>query len=214
MATVHAPGETVQEEHLAPRHVEDEPEHPVMGVPMMGMYIFLSSEVMFFGSLFSVYFYLFGSHPLGWPPVGTQPVHWFPIPFFNTFILIMSGVTCHFATEGLSRGNRRQWYLLIVSTLILGAFFELGQGFEFATARLSLGHTTNQFGSAFFIMTGFHGAHVFGGLLFIALMVGRSLRGHFTPEKHVGPAAATLYWHFVDVVWIFLFGILYLAVTA
>ncbi|MFZ0216679.1 MAG: cytochrome c oxidase subunit 3 [Candidatus Dormiibacterota bacterium] len=210
MAIVHAPEAALDDD----QQPELEPEYPVMSVPLMGMYIFLASEVMFFGSLFAVYFYLFGSHPLGWPPTGTQPVHWFPIPFFNTIILLSSGVTCHFASEAIGEGNRKRFYLLIVSTLILGAFFEFGQAFEFATAKMSLGNTTNQFGSAFFIMTGFHGAHVLGGLLFIALIVGRALRGHFDPEHHVGVAAATLYWHFVDVVWVFLFGILYLAVTA
>ncbi|MDR0360121.1 MAG: heme-copper oxidase subunit III [bacterium] len=193
---------------------EPEPQHPFLSIGMTGMYIFLASEVMFFGSLFAAYFYLFGSHPLGWPPSGTQPVHWFPIPFVNTIILLSSGVTCHFAAEGLSQDNRRRFYLLILSTLLLGVLFEVGQAFEFATAKIQFGNTQNQFGSVFFAMTGFHGLHVFGGLLFLGLVTGRALRGQFNSEHHVGVAAATLYWHFVDVVWIFLFGILYLAVTA
>src|SRR5215813_8499703 len=113
---------------------------------MMGMYIFLASEVMFFGSMFAMYFYLFGSHPFSWPPPNTVPVNWWPSPFFK--------------------------------------------------------------------MTGFHGLHVAGGLIFLTLMLGRALKGNFNARHHVGFAAATLYWHFVDVVWIFLFGILYLAVTA
>ena len=180
---------------------------------MMGMYIFLASEVMFFGSMFAMYFYLFGSHPFGWPPPKTTPVNWWPIPTFNTVILLSSGFTCHFALEAIGHGRRRTFYALLVSTIILGALFEAGQIWEFTHAEIQFGGL-NQFGSAFFTMTGFHGAHVAGGLIFLLLMLGRALKGHFNPRHHVGFAAATLYWHFVDVVWVFLFLILYVAVTA
>jgi heme/copper-type cytochrome/quinol oxidase subunit 3 len=188
------------------------PEQPGLSTAMMGMYIFLASEVMFFGSLFAAYFYLFGSHPFGWPPPGTVPVDWYPLPFFNTLILVSSGVTCHFALESMAKGDRRSYFVLLVSTIILGAAFELGQIWEFSHAHIKF-QGLNQFGSAFFTMTGFHGAHVAGGLVFLLLILGRSLRGQFGPKHHVGVAAATLYWHFVDVVWFFLFGILYMAVT-
>src|SRR3989442_14528404 len=80
-------------------------EHPGLAVGMMGMYIFLASEVMFFGSLFAVYFYLFGSHPLGWPPAGTVPVEWWPVPTINTFVLLSSGITAHFALDAISHGG-------------------------------------------------------------------------------------------------------------
>src|SRR5262249_39961538 len=129
------------------------PEQPALSVGMMGMYIFLASEVMFFGSLFATYFYLYGSHTGGWPAAGTQPVNWFPLPWVNTFILVTSGVTCHFAAEAMARDNRRRFFLLLASTLVLGAFFEVGQGYEFLTAKINF-TDINQFGTAFFTMTG------------------------------------------------------------
>jgi cytochrome c oxidase subunit 3 len=200
---------------IADLRAQPEPRrrYPGLDPAMMGMYIFLASEVMFFGSMFAMYFYLFGSHPFSWPPPNTLPVNWWPIPFFNTIILLSSGVTCHFALEAISHDKRRTFFALLVSTIVLGALFEAGQVWEFTHARIQLGGL-NQFGSAFFTMTGFHGAHVAGGLIFLLLMLGRALKGHFNSQHHVGFAAATLYWHFVDVVWIFLFGILYLWVTA
>jgi heme/copper-type cytochrome/quinol oxidase subunit 3 len=229
---------------------------------------------MFFGGLFATYFYLFGSHPNAWPPPGTKAVPFWPLPTINTFVLVSSGVTCHFALEGLrhnglTRGvgqvaaglmslfllaeavsailaistdgayvdatigavgaagaavaiiamlglgpfkGRRVWITLWICTIVLGAMFEFGQAFEFLTAHINL--QTNEFASAFFIMTGFHGAHVAGGLTLLLLILYRGLRGQFSPAHHVGPAAVTLYWHFVDVVWFFLYGILYVAVTA
>jgi cytochrome c oxidase subunit 3 len=192
---------------------EPQREQPALSTGMMGMYIFLASEVMFFGSLFAMYFYMFGSHPFDWPPRGTQPVQWYPLPFFNTIILLSSGITCHFALDSMARGNRRAYMVLLVSTIVLGLGFEMGQAWEFSHAYISFSGL-NQFGSAFFTMTGFHGLHVAGGLIFLLLVLGRSLKGQFSAQHHLGVAAATLYWHFVDVVWIFLFGILYLAVTA
>ncbi len=186
--------------------------YPGLDPAMMGMYIFLASEVMFFGSMFAMYFYLFGSHPVAWPPPNTSPVNWFPIPAVNTVVLISSGVTCHFALEAISHDNRRTFFTLLISTIVLGALFEAGQVYEFTHAKIQFGGL-NQFGSAFFTMTGFHGLHVAGGLIFLLLMLGRAAKGHFNSQHHVGFAAATLYWHFVDVVWVFLFGILYLAVT-
>ena len=256
-----------------PSHPAAHPSTPGLSVGMMGMYIFLCSEIMFFGGLFATYFYLFGSHAT-WPPEGTQAVHWWPLPTINTFVLVSSGVTCHFGLEalrhnGLSAGvgrvaaaimaavigaelvcavlaltsegavtdaligvagavvagvavvamlgqgpftGRRVWVTLWIATILLGAFFEFGQAYEFLTAHISL--QSNQFASAFFIMTGFHGGHVAGGLVLLTLILGRGLKGQFSAAHHVGPAAITLYWHFVDVVWFFLYGVLYIAVTA
>jgi heme/copper-type cytochrome/quinol oxidase subunit 3 len=257
------------------RQVEPEPhlEYPRLSVGVMGMYIFLASEVMFFGSLFAAYFYLIGSHPFGWPPPGTHFVNVWPLPTVNTVVLVSSGVTCHFALEALRHGrplgrtgifassfmalgvalllvfgilslgggyyfeaglciagiillsvgimaalgrgpfdqSRRTFYALWISTILLGLGFEIGQVFEFVTSGLNL--TTNIFTSAFFTMTGFHGLHVAGGLVLLTLILGRALKGQFSQRHHVGPAAITLYWHFVDVVWLFLYSILYFAVT-
>jgi cytochrome c oxidase subunit 3 len=202
---------------VATMRPEMTPEYPAIKPGMMGMYIFLASEVMFFGSLFAMYFYLFGSH-LQWPPPASRPefyVNWWPIPFVNTIILLSSGVTCHFALEAIRHANRRRFFVLWIGTIILGFAFEFGQLYEFIAAfGRGLNLTANSFASAFFIMTGFHGAHVLGGLILLILILYRAGRGQFSPQHHVGVAAVTLYWHFVDVVWIFLFGILYLGVTA
>jgi cytochrome c oxidase subunit 3 len=198
---------------------EPAPQYPAIKPGMMGMYIFLASEVMFFGSMFAMYFYLVGSHPT-WPPIppSNRPeyyVNWWPIPFFNTIILLSSGVTCHFALEGLSHDNRRRFFVLLITTIVLGFMFEAGQLYEFIEAfDRGLTLKANTFASAFFTMTGFHGAHVLGGLILLLLILYRASRGQFSARNHVGPAAVTLYWHFVDVVWIFLFGILYLGITA
>jgi len=198
---------------------EPTPQYPANKPGMMGMYIFLASEVMFFGSMFAMYFYLVGSHPT-WPPIppSNRPeyyVNWWPIPFFNTIILLSSGVTCHFALEGLAHDNRRRFFVLLITTIVLGFMFEAGQLYEFIEAfDRGLTLKANTFASAFFTMTGFHGAHVLGGLILLLLILYRASRGQFSARNHVGPAAVTLYWHFVDVVWIFLFGILYLGITA
>ena len=246
-------------------------QYPNLHAGVMGMYIFLCSEVMFFGSLFAMYFYMVGSHT-GWPPPGTRAVEVWPLPSINTFVLLSSGITCHFGLGALRHGGalgrgslfgavtmalfgtaelvcgvialtggavvdagiafvalvvtvvsvaaflgfgpftgRGLFLGLWACTILLGLFFEFGQAYEFATAHINF--TTNQFASAFFTMTGFHGGHVAGGLVLLSLVFYRALRGQFSAANHVGPAAITLYWHFVDLVWVFLYLVLYFAVT-
>ena len=198
---------------------EPTPQYPAIKPGMMGMYIFLASEVMFFGSLFAMYFYLVGSHPT-WPPVppSSKPeyyVSWLGVPVANTVFLLSSGVTCHFALDAMAHDNRRRFFILQITTIVLGLVFELGQLYEFINAfGRGLNLTANTFASAFFTMTGFHGAHVLGGLILLILILYRAARGQFSSRNHVGPAAVTLYWHFVDVVWVFLFLILYVGITA
>ena len=207
---------------------EPSPQYPAIKPGMMGMFIFLASEVMFFGSLFATYFYLFGSHP-AWPPppptslpeyyvrpwpldFSLNPLEY--VPSINTVVLLSSGVTCHFALEALGHDNRRRFFFLQIVTIVLGTLFELGQLYEFIAAfNRGLNLTANTFASAFFTMTGFHGAHVLGGLILLVLILYRAARGQFSSRNHVGPAAVTLYWHFVDVVWVFLFLILYVGVA-
>ena len=197
------------------------PAHREIMLPgMMGMFIFLTSEVMFFGSLFAMYFYLHGSHTT-WPPEGTTPVSPWPIPTVNTVILLSSGVTMHVAHSAIQKGDRGGLIRWLIPTIVLGLLFEFGQAFEFIRAYGGFGtassevlrFNTNEFASAFFTMTGFHGLHVLGGLILLTLILYRAARGQFSSQHHVGVAAVTLYWHFVDVVWIFLFGILYLGIT-
>ena len=198
---------------------EQAPQYPAIKPGMMGMYIFLASEVMFFGSLFAMYFYLFGSH-IVWPPPPPSTgnefyVNWYPIPLINTVVLLSSGVTCHFASDAIAHDDRRRFFILQIATIILGLGFEFGQLYEFISAfGRGLTLTANSFASAFFTMTGFHGAHVLGGLILLTLILYRAAKGQFSSQHHVGVAAVTLYWHFVDVVWLFLFGILYLGITA
>ena len=133
----------------------------------------------------------------------------------NTVLLLSSGVTCHFASDAIAQDNRRRFYVLQVLTIILGAGFEGLQAYEFITAfGRGMTLTANNFSSAFFAMTGFHGLHVLGGLILLSLILYRATKGQFSSKHHVGVAAVTLYWHFVDVVWLFLFGILYLGITA
>ena len=129
-------------------------------------------------------------------------------------MLLSSGVTCHFASDAMAVDNRRRFFVLQIATIILGLGFEVGQLYEFITAfGRGLNLTANTFASAFFTMTGFHGLHVLGGLILLALVLYRASRGQFSSRHHVGVAAVTLYWHFVDVVWLFLFGILYIGVA-
>ncbi len=213
---------------VATMHPEPSPQYPAIKPGMMGMYIFLASEVMFFGSLFAMYFYLFGSH-IVWPPpppstaaefyvtpwpseFSLNPLRY--VPVINTVVLLSSGFTCHFALDALAHDRRSRFFQLQILTIVLGVIFELGQVYEFVTAfARGLNMTANTFASAFFTMTGFHGLHVLGGLILLTLILFRASRGQFSARHHVGPAAVTLYWHFVDVVWVFLFLILYVSVT-
>jgi cytochrome c oxidase subunit III len=203
---------------VATMQPEATPQYPAIKPGMMGMYIFLASEVMFFGSLFAMYFYLYGSH-LQWPPPPPKGINEFyvavwPIPVINTIVLFSSAFTCHFAADALAHDNRRRFFFLWTATIILGLAFEFGQLYEFIAAfGRGLDLKVNTFASAFFTMTGFHGAHVLGGLVLLALILYRAGKGQFSSQHHVGVAAVTLYWHFVDVVWFFLFGILYVGVA-
>jgi cytochrome c oxidase subunit 3 len=203
---------------VATMRPEIQPQYPAIKPGMMGMYIFLASEVMFFGSLFAVYFYLFGSN-LHWPPpppsnLNEFYVNWYPIPVVNTIVLFSSAFTCHFAADAIAHDNRRRFFILWTATILLGLAFEFGQLYEFITAfGRGLNLTANTFASSFFIMTGFHGAHVLGGIILLVLILFRAGRGQFSSQNHVGVGAVTLYWHFVDVVWFFLFTILYVGIA-
>jgi len=204
------------------RPPDNVPVFPRLSAQMMGMYIFLASEVMFFGTLFGTYFYLFGSHN-PWPPAGTHPVDWFPIPAINTIVLLSSGATCHVAHLGIQKGNRPRFLVWMVATIVLGIGFEIGQAYEFieklapswigANGTEAMAFNVNPFATAFFTMTGFHGLHVLGGLVILCILLWRFQKGQFSARHHVGIAAGSIYWHFVDLVWVFLFGILYLWVT-
>jgi cytochrome c oxidase subunit 3 len=172
----------------------------------VGMALFIASEVMFFAAFFWAFFNAaLGVNPsvTEWPPKGIEVLHTWTIPFLNTLILLSSGLAVNWAHHGLRENNRRSLKLGLLLAVVLGAVFLTLQMVEYGEA--AFGFTEGVYPTVFYMATGFHGFHVFVGLCFLAVCLGRSLRGDFTPNHHVGFEAAAWYWHFVDVVWIFLF---------
>jgi cytochrome c oxidase subunit III len=178
--------------------------HPDLRV--WGLLTFLVSESLMFGGFFATYLFFRGTTAV-WPPEGTD-VELF-IPTINTIILVSSSFVIHFGDMAIKRnsvGWMRFWYLI---TAIMGAVFLAGQVYEYM--NLSYGLTTNVFANCFYLMTGFHGLHVFIGLLLILGVIWRSLRrDHYSAHKHTGIEMAEIYWHFVDIIWIVLFTLVYI----
>ncbi|WP_300545790.1 cytochrome c oxidase subunit 3 [Maricaulis sp.] len=183
-----------------------------------GMIMFIASEVMFFVAWFWVFFEyaLFPEVRLDpalatFPPAGVETFDPWHIPLMNTLILLLSGTTVTWAHHALQHGDRRGATLGLIFTVVLGVCFTALQVYEYSEAHFafSMADGGNLYGSAFFMATGFHGAHVVIGTIFLAVCLLRLLAGQFTPEKHFGLEAAAWYWHFVDVVWLFLFAFVY-----
>ena len=203
-----------------------------------GMGWFIFSEVMFFGAFFGALFYarlfsvpwlggegargithlLYPHYSAAWPTNGPGDVggHFTPmeawgIPAINTLILLSSGVTVTWAHWGLKKNNRAQLIIGLILTIALGVTFLTLQAHEYIhayeTLNLKLG--TGIYGTTFFMLTGFHGLHVTIGVIMLTVMLIRSILGHFTPDRHFAFEAAAWYWHFVDVVWLFLFVFVY-----
>jgi cytochrome c oxidase subunit III len=176
---------------------------------LLGMVIFITSELMFFGALFGAYFTI-RAQAGEWPPAGTPHIDALRTAVFTVF-LVASSFTQHLGVLAIRRGDRRGLIRWTGITILLGVLFLAGQGLEYAellAGDFTIG--TNVFGTLFFTMTGFHGLHVAGGLLMLSIVVAKGRMGHLTAERH-GPADAVgYYWHFVDVVWILLFTVLYL----
>jgi cytochrome c oxidase subunit III len=176
---------------------------------LLGMVIFITSEMMFFGALFGAYFTI-RAQAGEWPPADTPPIDALRTGIFTIF-LVASSFTQHLGVLAIRREDRAGLIRWTEITILLGILFLAGQGLEYAelfAEDFTIG--TNVFGTLFFTMTGFHGLHVVGGLLMLSIVVAKGRMGHFTAERH-GPAEAVgYYWHFVDVVWIFLFTVLYL----
>ncbi|WP_340109870.1 cytochrome c oxidase subunit 3 [Pikeienuella sp. HZG-20] len=182
-----------------------------------GMILFIASEVMFF----SAWFWSFFSHalfPMGviegvevlpapWPPEGIETFDPWHLPLINTLILLTSGCAATWAHHAVQENDRDglKWGLLIAT--LLGILFTITQAYEYGHA--AFGFSGNIYGANFFMATGFHGFHVVIGTIFLGVCFFRALKGHFTPERHVGFEAAVWYWHFVDVVWLFLFFVIY-----
>ena len=176
-----------------------------------GMILFILSEVMFFAAFFWAYFNgaLFPTDEISgvWPPPQIEPFDPFDVPFLNTLILLLSGCTVTWAHHGLQHDNREAIVKGLALTVGLGLVFSLLQAYEYAHAHFGFGGDI--YSSVFYMATGFHGAHVIIGTVFLAVCLGRAMRGHFRPAHHFGFEAAAWYWHFVDVVWIFLFTSVY-----
>ena len=177
-----------------------------------GMVLFIASEVMFFVAWFWAFFNasLYPTAAVGavWPPEGIEVFDPWHLPLVNTLILLLSGTTVTWAHHALQQGDRKGLVQGLVCTVILGALFTCVQAWEYAHAPFSF--TGGIYGSTFFMATGFHGAHVLIGTIFLLVCLVRALSGHFKPDHHFGFEAAAWYWHFVDVVWLFLFSCIYL----
>jgi len=174
-----------------------------------GFALFIFREVIFFFGVFWAFFDGVLSPPCeigdGWPPLGVIPINPYGIPLFNTIILLSRGVRVTWAHHCLIRGKRASFGLVI--TVFLAFIFEVIQGVEYFQTSFSI--RDGVFGRVFFLSTGFHGIHVFLGLVFLFFNTLRLLMGHFSGTHHLGLEFSILYWHFVDVVWIFLFVFVY-----
>ncbi|NMG59949.1 heme-copper oxidase subunit III [Geitlerinema sp. P-1104] len=183
-------------------HHGEHPDHRIFG-----LYMFLFAEAMIFLGLFAAYL-TFRSVAQVWPPQGTPELELL-LPTVNTVILVSSSFVMNRGNKAIRNNDVKGLRLWFALTAAMGLVFLFGQGYEYFTNEFGL--TDNLFTSTFYVLTGFHGLHVTFGLGLILLVLGRSLKPErYTRESHFGPEAAELYWHFVDIVWIVLFGILYL----
>jgi len=173
-----------------------------------GMMLFIASEVMFFLAFFWAFFD-FALYPRTgeWPPEGVQTFDAFDLPLMNTLILLLSGTTVTWAHAALLDGDRKNLLLGLGITILLGISFTALQAIEYSHA--AFGFSDGIYSSTFYMATGFHGFHVLVGTIFLIVCWCRAYVGHFTPEQHFGFEAAAWYWHFVDVVWLFLFVCIY-----
>jgi cytochrome c oxidase subunit 3 len=207
-----------------PGHAVDE-HNPMAGMahdarggisnPILGMMLFICSEVMFFSGLFAAYFSVRAASPK-WPALSSDAglnehfnLHaepWFALVL--TIVLIISSVTCQLGVWAIRRNDRTAFIRAIGVTLVLGILFLIGQVYDYST--LGFGVSDTPFGTTFYTLTGFHGAHVFGGAVMLSVVLYRGLAGQFSSKHHDAVEAVSLYWHFVDVVWIALFSTLYI----
>ena len=176
---------------------------------LLGMVLFIASEVMFFGGLFGAYFTI-RSAATQWPPEDTPHLSTFYAAILTT-ILVTSSVTMQFGVWAIRKNDSRKLILWLAVSLLLGLCFLTGQALEYANL-IEEGMTLSSgvFGSTFYTLTGFHGAHVAGGAAFILIVLLRARSGQFTARYHDTVEMASYYWHFVDVVWLGLFSTIYL----
>ncbi|HIF25835.1 MAG TPA: cytochrome c oxidase subunit 3 [Micavibrio sp.] len=200
--------------------VTEKAHTPIAKIGMRyGMALFIASEVMFFVAFFWAFFdasiyandakqFLRAEHTGGiWPPQGLETIAAFDIPFLMTMILLLSGCTVTWAHHAILEGKQEETIKALGITVFLGVFFLCFQVYEYAHSHF--GFSDGIYPSTFYMATGFHGFHVFVGTLFLLVCWIRAKKGHFTKDSHFGFEAAAWYWHFVDVVWLFLFVAVY-----
>uniref|UniRef100_A0AAU7YTQ2 Cytochrome c oxidase subunit 3 n=1 Tax=Cheilosia bombiformis TaxID=3103807 RepID=A0AAU7YTQ2_9MUSC len=176
-----------------------------------GMILFILSEILFFSSFFWAFFHssLSPTIELGamWPPLGIEPFNPFQIPLLNTTILLASGITVTWAHHSLMENNHSQTTQGLFFTVLLGIYFSMLQLYEYMEAPFTIADAI--YGSIFFMATGFHGLHVLIGTMFLLICLIRHFNNHFSKNHHFGFEAAAWYWHFVDIVWLFLYISIY-----
>jgi cytochrome c oxidase subunit 3 len=179
--------------------------------PILGMLLFITSEVMFFAGLFAAYFSSRAQNT-PWPPTEFEGIlNPLSLILVATIILISSSFTCQFAVWAIRRNDRTAFLRNIGVTFVLGITFLLLQAYDYSLLfKDGMTMSSGPFGTTYFTLTGFHGAHVFGGVIMLGVVLYRGMAGQFSSRHHDMVEAASLYWHFVDVVWIVLFSILYL----
>ena len=195
---------------------------PVVSIGLRyGMILFIASEVMFFVAWFWIFFEMalfhgFRTHSAidevrtawaTWPPHGVETVPAWHLPLVNTLTLLLSGTTVTWAHHALLENDRQGLKWGLICTIALGLSFTCVQAWEYYHAHFN--YAGNIYGATFFMATGFHGAHVIIGSIFLIVCLIRAFAGHFNPKQHLGFEFAAWYWHFVDVVWLFLFACIY-----
>ncbi|RME13312.1 MAG: heme-copper oxidase subunit III [Ardenticatenia bacterium] len=189
-------------------HTQTE-HHTTLGLDhrKLGFWVFLASECVFFMSLI-ITFIIYSGRPQEGP---THEVLNIPLTAFNTFVLLTSSLSMVLAVDATRRGDKRQMQLWLLATILMGSFFIGVQVFEYRELmHEGLTLTSNLFGMSFYLLTGFHGAHVTFGILWLIVVFIKSFGGTFGPHNDVPVDVMGLYWHFVDLVWVFLFPIVYL----
>ena len=186
--------------------------HPVSTTGLsnnkLGMWMFLGSECLLFGGLISTYMLYRGRHSEN---LGPDQIWDIPFTSVSSFVLLFSSLTMAMAVGAIHRGDERRSRTFLLTTALLGAVFIAGQVYEFTSfVKEGLGYTTNLFGSAFYTLTGFHGVHVSVGIIFLLSLFVMSVRGNLGPERAETVEIFGLYWHFVDIVWILIFTVVYL----
>jgi cytochrome c oxidase subunit III len=189
--------------------------HGGISNPVLGMLLFITSEVMFFGGLFAAYFST-RANAAQWPPINTEtgaPFQLAILPFVGpaTIMLILSSFTCQYAVWMIRADDRTRFLRAMSVTVVLGIIFLLFQITDYTIlGSEGLTLSSGTYGTTYYTLTGFHGAHVFGGVIMLMVVLYRGMAGQFSARHYDAVEAASLYWHFVDVVWILLFSLLYL----